>query len=40
MVNPEVHGYSKTQIHQKILRKPQKTTTYWKPKEYYNRNVV
>jgi len=33
MVNPEVDDYSKTLHHRKILRKTQKATTYWKPKE-------
>jgi len=31
MMNPDVDGYNKTLNHQKILRKPLKTTTYWKP---------
>jgi len=29
-----VDGYTKTLNHWKTIRKTQKTTTYWKPKEY------
>jgi len=31
MMNPDVDGYTKTLNYWKILRKTQKTTTYWKP---------
>jgi len=34
MVNPDVGSYAKTLNHRKIIRKTQKTTTYWKPNEY------
>jgi len=34
VVNPDVDGYSKTPNQRKILRKTQRTTTYWKPKAY------
>jgi len=34
MVNPDVDGYRKTLKHRKILWKTQKTTAYWKTKEY------
>jgi len=33
-MNPDVDGYTKTRNQRKTLRKIQKTTTYWKPKEY------
>jgi len=33
MVNPDVDNYAKTN-HQKIIRKTQKITTYWKPNRY------
>jgi len=39
MVNPNVDSYAKTLNHRKIIRKTQKTTTYCKPNEYYNRNI-
>jgi len=35
MVNPDMHGYAKTLNHREILRKTQKSTTYWKPKPQY-----
>jgi len=31
-MNSRVDGYTKTQNHQKILRKPQKITIYWNQK--------
>jgi len=34
MVNPDVDNYAKTINHQKIIRKTQKITTYWKPNRY------
>jgi len=34
MVNPDMDGYTKTLNHLKMFRKPQKTTTCWKPKKY------
>jgi len=34
MMNPDVDGYTKTLNHRKRLRKTQKTTTNWKPKEF------
>jgi len=33
MVNPDVDSYAKTLNNRKIIRKMQKTTTYWKPNE-------
>jgi len=34
IVNPDVDVHTKTRNHRKPLRKTQKTTTYWQPKEY------
>jgi len=34
MVDPDVDGCVETLNHRKILRKTQKKTTYWQPKEY------
>jgi len=34
MVNPDVDVYTKTLNYRKTHRKTQKTTTYWKAKEY------
>jgi len=34
VVNPDMGVYTKKRNHRKTLRKTQKTTTYWKPKEY------
>jgi len=34
MVNPDVDSHAETLNHQKIIRKTQKTTTYWNPNEY------
>jgi len=33
MVNPKVDDYAKTLNHRNLIRKTQKPTTYWKPKE-------
>jgi len=40
LVNPDVDSYAETLNHHKMIRKTQKITTYWKPKEYYNRNIT
>jgi len=34
MVNPDVDGHTENLNHREIFRKPNKTTTYGKPKEY------
>jgi len=34
IVNPDLDVHTKSQNQQKTLRKKQKTTTYWNPKEY------
>jgi len=39
MVDRNADGNTKTLSYRKILRKTQKTTTYWKPKEYWTLNV-
>ena len=38
IVNRDVDFYAKTRYHRKTLRKAQKTTKNWKPKEYYIPN--
>ena len=40
MVNPDVDSYAQTLKHREIIRKKQKTTTYWKSNEYLNRNIT
>ena len=39
MVNLGVDSYAKTLNHLKIIGLTRKTTTYWKPNEYENRNI-
>jgi len=39
MVNPGVDGYTKILNHRKMIRKNTKTTTCWKPKGCWNRNI-